>query len=144
MLRVIRKLLSLSLSLLNSSHTPSNQPLIKTINSLRQATPKILSFRILTLLQITLLSRVSLKSLQAVVYTGSIGNTCPLPPQTDSAGHSLGSCFSLLCHQMSWPSGFTLWVQHQPLNPTVSRAATPPRLPFYKGNIIHCFNNGGL
>lgn len=40
------------------------------------------------------------------------------------------------------PLGFSLWVQHQHLNPTISRAVMPPpSLPFYKGNIISGFNN---
>lgn len=90
----------LSHNLLNSCDAPSNQPLITT---LQQATSKIQSSRILKPLQVTLLSRVSLKSLQAMVSTGSVGNTHPLPLQIDSAGHSLGCHFSLLCHQMSWP-----------------------------------------
>lgn len=91
----------LSHNLLNSCHAPSNRP---PITPFQQATSKILSSRMLTPLQVTLLSRVSLKSLQAMVSTGSVGNTHPLLLQTDSAGHCLSCHFSLLCHLISWPS----------------------------------------
>ena len=68
----------LSHNLLNSCHAPSRWPLI---NPLQQVTSKILSSRMLTPFHFTLLSRVSLKSLQAMVSTGSVGNTHPLPLQ---------------------------------------------------------------